>query len=381
MQDRLTDAIKERGAQIRIYGDTGVGKTSLVTFAANDVGAKMLTVSCMSSHDFGSILEESIKQIRGVRLSSYKTTRLSSAEAEGTGGYKFLASIRGKYSFSGGREKSFEIVEQTPVDLLIELMKNSGYKLLVLDNFQNVSDSYTRSLVAQLMEKLADDSDERAVSMVVIGIADDAKTLLGDSGSIRRRTTDIGVPRMPDDEIKEIFRAGFKILGLQIGTDLLEQLIFFSDGFPFFAHSLGLNVARAARHEGSRFIDRSVFAAGLVRCVREVDATYTDRVLRGEEAGGGVQPRKKILALLAGSRDREWTSADIERLWLERYGLKGGKKPVINPALGQLVKPEMGAILCRVNDRRPFRYRFEDPHFRPYLRLREAANLTGPSGF
>src|SRR6266542_1685858 len=97
--------------------------------------------------------------------------------------------------------------------------------------------------------------------MVVIGIADDADTLVGGSGSVRRRTTEIGVPRMPDDEISTIFHSGFRLLGLEVEENALRDLVFYCDGFPYFAHLLGLAVARDAGRSGERYVTRHMLDA------------------------------------------------------------------------------------------------------------------------
>lgn len=374
LQDLMSEALLEKGAQIRVFGDTGVGKTSLVTFVAEDLRMGRLSVECMTSHDYADLIEIAIKRIHGVKLVSYVKKRSNSLGAEVSGGWKFLASAKGTYRFQGAKERTFEIVEKEPLDLLLDLMAKSGYRLIVLDNFQNITDEVTRSMVAQTMEALADRADETGgISMVVIGIAHDAKSLLGHSGSFRRRTTDIGVPRMPDDEIAEIFTSGFKLLKLRIEAPLLDHLVFFSDGFPFFAHLLGLNIGRTARREDATTITGPMMARALARASNEVDATYSERVQMAEESGGEVQPRRRILELLAESSEREWTSNVVKQLWLDKFGGSAGKLGHINVALGQLIKPGMGSVLRRRNERKPFIYQFEDPHFRPFLRLRAAS--------
>ena len=95
-------------------------------------------------------------------------------------------------------------------------MQTEGYRILAFDNFQNV-DASERPAFGQAMEALSDCSEEMGdVKMVAIGIADDARTLVGGkSGSVLRRTKEIGVPRMSDREIENIFRSGFRLLGLR----------------------------------------------------------------------------------------------------------------------------------------------------------------------
>lgn len=381
LQDRIVEYLRQRGAQLRVFGDTGVGKTSLVTFAADEAKRKPLVVECRTSQDYVDLLEQAIRGIQGVRLTSYVRTRGVTGELEAQGGFKFLASIKGKITGSSGQSRSFEVVDKTPLDLLVDLMTEAGYSLLVLDNFHNVTDSATRTEVAQTMEVLSDRaSDTGDLKLVVIGIAEDANTLLTPSPSVRRRTVDIGVPRMPDDEIVSILRTGFGLLKLEASPSLLNHMVFYCDGFPFFTHLIGLNVSRATRRANEKRVAATHVAAGLLRSSNEVDETYAARVRMAVERGGAVQPKRRLLELLAQSPERTWTCAEAKVLWTARYPSNSSKLQFVDVAMGSLVKPENGQVLDRDMSTTPYRYRFADPHFRAYLRLQvelEAAPAPG----
>jgi hypothetical protein len=71
--------------------------------------------------------------------------------------------------------------------------------------------------------------------------------------------------------------------------------------YPNLAHLLGLNVARLLRRRGERNITIESVRGALERTAREVDEPLDDRVNRAFEAGGEVQPRKRILEVLAHS--------------------------------------------------------------------------------
>ncbi len=380
LQDRVVESLRQRGAQLRVFGDTGVGKTSLVTFAAAEAGREILTVECRTSFDYADILEQALGRIHGVRLSSYVKRREVSAEIEGQGGWKFLASIRGKITGATGQDRTFEIVDKSPLDLLIDLMAEKGYSLLVLDNFQNVIDRDTRTEVAQTMEVLADRADStRDIKMIVIGIAEDANTLLTPSQSVRRRTVDIGVPRMPDEEIRAILTTGFNLLHLPIDPSLEDHLVYYCDGFPFFTHLIGLNISRAARRGQASRITRAHISAGLLRTVNEVDETYAARVRMANERGGKVQPKRHLLQLLAQSTERTWTCGRAKQIWQVEYPSNSEKLQFIDVAMGSLIKKENGSVLTRDESTTPYRYRFSDPHFRAYLRLRAELGDVGGS--
>lgn len=381
LQDRVIEGLRQKGAQLRVYGDTGVGKTSLVAFAASEAGRNVLTVECRTAHDLGDLLEQAIRGIRGVHLTSYVKKRESSIEGSVSGGWKFLASITGKVSGKFGKERSFQVVDKTPLDLLVELMTEQGYNILVLDNFQNVTDPETRVEVAQILEVFSDRAPRTGdLKVVVIGIAEDAHTLLTPSASVRRRVVDIGVPRMPDDEIAGILTTGFDLLNLDIDDALVDHLVFYCDGFPYFTHLIGLNISRAARRADANEITRTHVAAGLLRTVNEVDETYATRVRMAYERGGEVQPKRRLLELFAQSAQRTWTASEAKAIWQAASGADVRKLGFIDVAMGSLIKPENGTVLERDETSSPFRYRFSDPHFRAFIRLQTEVGEATPLG-
>jgi hypothetical protein len=185
---------------------------------------------------------------------------------------------------------------------------------------------------------------------------------------VQRRTTEIGVPRMPDEEIVEIFQNGFRLLKLKAEKEALRNLVFYCDGFPYFAHLLGLAVTRNAARRDDAIIDKETVLAALARAAKDVSASFPKRINLAFEAGGTVQPRKSILRALCLSSEREWRSADV----VEAYGHVFGKPRdagFLHAALGELVKPSRGSVLARSGKEKHYVYRFSDPYLRPYLRM------------
>lgn len=368
LQDFLRDALLDRGGQVLIYGDTGVGKSSLLKYAAEDEGKQTVVVECMHSKSYTDLLEDAIRSLVDVRELSRSSSKTASTEVEGSGSVPLLVSLKGKIKGEYGRARTFEVVQKPLLDALVAAMREADRDILVLDNFQNVTDEDTRKLVSQTMEALSDRSIVTGdIKCVVIGIAEDAVSLLGPSGSYQRRTTEVGVPRMPNEEIKEILTRGFQLLKLEVPDALLGELVFYSDGFPFFAHLLGLNVARHARRAKAGLVDKDMITQALARAARDVDQSYESRLRMAFEAKGDVQPRKRILRVLSTSPKRQWRSADVVSAYAETYG--GPTGAFLHVALAQLIGPNRGAVLKRTGRPGDYIYQFSDPQMRPYLRI------------
>jgi hypothetical protein len=153
-----------------------------------------------------------------------------------------------------------------------------------------------------------------------------------------------------------------------VTPDPLANLIFYCDGFPYFAHLLGLAVSRQARRRGDDLIDKEAVTAALAQTVKDVSGSFPGRVKKAFEAGGKVQPRRRILQTLSLSENREWSGADVIDEYARIHELN--KDPgFLHAALGKLVKSSHGGILVRTGTPKRYVYRFSDPYLRPYLRM------------
>lgn len=99
---------------------------------------------------------------------------------------------------------------------------------------------------------------------------------------------------------------------------------------------------------------------------KAVSSSYAERTRLAYEAGGDVQPRRRILALLAKSPERVWTATEGVDLWEATYS---ESRRGLHSSLGQLADSKYGNILARRGTKRRYVFAFSDPHLRPYLRI------------
>lgn len=377
------DALRDRGGQVLMYGDTGVGKSSLLRYAAEAEDLDPVLVECTATTDYTEILDTIVRTLMDVKEVKVRRSTSVEASASAEASVPWFTKLVGTIKGVASKESEYSIVEKPILDVATDLMTTAGKSLIVLDNFQNIKSDETRELVAQLLERLSDRAsaisrDRPDIKCVVIGIAEDATSLLGTSRSYLRRTAQIGVPRMPDDEIRALLTRGFGLLGIDVPDQIMEKFVFYSDGFPYFAHLVGLYVSRAALRapnspDGTATVGHEQLKAALTEAARSVTASYSDRVRLARENGGGVRPRTQIMGMLADSTERMWTSADIQKMWAEQVGPRDGYN-FMHVALGQLVTEKHGSILKRTGKPKSYLYRFTDPHIRPFLRITSAEN-------
>ena len=371
LQDRVRDALRERGGQLIMFGDAGVGKSTLLKYAAEDESMKVLSIRTRSM-SFDKLIDTAIREVTMER--EVEVIRRQGSGAGGEVGITSHVTIKGHLKNEKGQDVRVEFIEREPLLALADTLATEGYRILAFDNFHNVKPE-DREAFAQALEVFSDSAEETGdLKMVLLGIADDADSLVGSgsgSGSVRRRMIEIGVPRMPDDEISSILASGFRLLGLECEQNALRDLIFYCDGFPYFAHLLGLNVARDARKTEARAISVPTLEAALANVAKQVEGSFPTRIAQAFERGGTVQPRRRILHTMCASSRREWSSSDVVEEYAKLYNLPADRDPgFLHAALGALVKPERGEVLSRRGKPKRYVFRFSDPYMRPYLRMR-----------
>lgn len=382
LQEVLEDALIEQGAQVVIFGDTGVGKTSLLKYVAEDQNFGLLTINCNSNDTFDTLLEKCIRGLIDSKEIRYSSERSLSGSGGISGEGKsrvfplitFRGSAKADIGISRGQKTEVEVVDETPIEAIKTAMVAAGVDILSFDNFQNVSKAEDRRLVSEMMEHFSDAASTSGnLKIAVIGIADDIESLIFDSGSFRRRVCEVEVPRMPDNEIRSVLESGFTLLGLQADAAVLDKLVFYSDGFPFFAHLLGLSIGRTVRRRDEYDALNAEVADGdletaIRSAITSVSQSYEPHYKAAVEASGKTRPRSTILDVLANSTQREWSGPQIISAWQEVNGDRTGYE-FLYTALGQLSGEKYGQVLRRKGARTNYTYRFSDPYMRPYIRL------------
>jgi AAA domain len=366
LQDRFQDRLNEPGRQIVLYGDTGVGKTSLVTYICETQDVPMIRVEC--GQPFDAMLMESLARA-GITEESFEAIERKSA----------YAGVRGTLAvlFAGGRhdledtvrERSYPVSIQTAAR---EALSVQGIRVLFLDNFENLRPREYREQAAveivQLMKACADRAD--GVKVIVAGIPFEAEQLMAIDEATGRRTAQIEVPRMPDEELDEILRKGEAKLGIEFDADCRTTIIRYSDGFPYYTHLHALHAVRRALRDGRVRVMFDDFMNALDSIIDDTDLTLRRQYEDAAETTGTVKVRRSIMEAIARTEKQELTFREIKASFREihqKYDMK--QADLINPHLSALVEKYhvlQSRGLPKSKDRL---YRFANPLMRAYVRL------------
>jgi Cdc6-like AAA superfamily ATPase len=226
----LFAAVDQPGQHAVVFGERGVGKTSLVTVAAETLAATNVITArttCDRSDDFETVWRKALDEL-------------------------LLTTSRPGVGFAGHpRESRVTGASLLPDDATPHSVKRSLQRLgvdrrlaIFVDEFDRLEQDEVRVLFADTIKALSDQLPR--VTIVLIGVADDVDQLVADHQSIERALQLIHMPRMSDDEIAEIVTRGLEAARVSVDQDALDRIVETAEGLPHYAHLFGQLAGRIA---------------------------------------------------------------------------------------------------------------------------------------
>lgn len=240
--ERIRTALAMRGRQIFIYGDRGVGKTSLAQTAAyryQSADATPILTSCHAESTFESVMQDILLKLRG--RTPYQTKKLASEkETKSASLAKIGLSFQGSIENSAQIEESYAqpVRDANAAALLLthESKNHSTSPIAVIDEFDRMESVKERGKFADFLKQLGD--QEVPIKFIFCGIADTFDDLLDAHGSAHRYFDGIKVERLNVSSRWEIIDKSASALGLTVDNNVRHRIAAISDGFPYYIHLL-----------------------------------------------------------------------------------------------------------------------------------------------
>jgi Holliday junction resolvasome RuvABC ATP-dependent DNA helicase subunit len=361
--DQIINAISQKGYHAVLYGDRGVGKTSLSNVLVEflgDLGQDMFLMpraNCDASDDFTSLWK---KVLRGISLTHSRSGIGFTAEA-----------IRSSQSVV---EMLPEAITPDDVRRALEKLSIGNSMILIFDEFDRLKSKITTVMMADTIKSLSDHGVDATI--MLIGVADSVDALIGEHQSVERALVQVRLPRMSRNEVQQIVTKGTTKLGLGVTVDALNEIGTLSQGLPYVTHLLALHTCRDALSRKSLILELQDVQSGVKQSLgqwqQSVITTY-------HNATHSHQPEnifKEVLAAcaLASQDETGYFSAAAVRHPLRLITGKNYDIPNFARHLNEFTKPERGAILKRTGETRRVRYRFDSPLIKPYIVMRSVAD-------
>ncbi|MCG3126591.1 MAG: hypothetical protein CHACPFDD_01442 [Phycisphaerae bacterium] len=371
---RLEEEINAPGRHVAIFGERGVGKTSLARLAYFFVKRdeeRTHFVRCSKASTFDTVFAE-------VLASAGVEVVLSGVESEGEQeGRLGIGSIGAAVIRRSTRTyRRIDAGPEITPKLLIDQMGNRN-DLIIIDEYDRVEDTATHTRLAELIKHFSDAG--ATCKFLLVGVAETLTELIGKHESLSRSLAQIKLDRMSDEELLQIIEKAEAHLRVSFKGEIARRLIRLADGFPYFVHLIGRHAARTAGEEllknpkANLVVAEQEYAAGLHLAIENAEHSLPDQYQRAIITTR--RPSEKftlILWAMALSDEREVQVKDVA----QSIGFFTGEAPKpggFNWNLGELVSEKRGNVLTKV---REGWYKFANPLMRPYVRsLMERENI------
>lgn len=361
--ERLVMSMMEPGA-IVLFGERGVGKTSLLNFAEGIVKKHRVVIRTVggAGETYGSMWKNALGEI------------IMNKEVRGIG---FDATPGSSWqSFTHSIDKDSGVG-----DVLAVLKRLPAKIVFAFDEFDRLESDVTTTRFADTIKAITDYG--LPVCIVLVGVGDDLSDLLQAHESIERSIRTVHLARMLDIELEDIVSRGMQALGMAMDNDALSWIVLVSRGLPHYTHLLAYHATISALNEKSLKVDFGHVTSGSYDALHEIEATVREHYKRATATGRKDATYKEVLtacALTSTDEQGYFRPVDVCEP-LSRVLGKPATLASFSSKLSAFAKPNRDHVLtCNQRGGRP-RYRFSNPLLQPYTILRGVKDGILPVDF
>jgi len=349
----VMEAFQTRGRHAILYGERGVGKTSLANIAkalASTLEMVAVKVNCDSDDEFASIWK---KVFRAITFLQQKQQPGFERDPK-TQTVSLEALLPDKPS---------------PDDIQRILLAGGKPSLIVIDELDRVRSQSTTRRLADTIKTLSDNSVD--ATLVLVGVADSVTDLIAEHLSIERALVQLQMPRMSASELSEIIDKGLAQCGMTIAPRSRERIVALSQGLPHYTHSLTLYAGVSAINDGGSAIGDADVDAAVRQAVKNAQQSVLQLYHRATSSPRRENLYGKVLlaAAMAPVDQLGYFAAADVRDPMRRVSGKRYQIPAFSKHLNDFCESTKGPILQKTGVKRKFRFRFINPLMQPFVIL------------
>jgi Cdc6-like AAA superfamily ATPase len=358
----IADAVHQTGLHAVIYGERGVGKTSL----SNVVGATIWALDGGPEQSSPRIV---VKTVVASGDTFSDIWRKLFREITWNDNRPTIGLIPGQRPAKSLTE-AFGLQETLDVDTVRRVLASMPRSVFIIDEFDRASKT-TSQPFADLIKALSDFAID--VTVMLVGVADTVDKLISDHASIGRALMQVQLPRMKPDELQGILSNGEKSLGVSFSHEAEDLIVKMSQGLPHYTHLIGLNSVRsAALKRYSKTITKDDVFDALKTAVKSAEQSTATKYGKATHSAQTDALYKHVLLACAIT-----AAASHDSLGYFNPASIGAPlssildRPVVvatfNNHLSEFTQDKRGEVLEREGQARGYRYRFRDPLLVPYV--------------
>jgi hypothetical protein len=365
-QDEVQSIIEQLntpGEHSLLYGERGVGKSSLAIIASQLLLMKLLSgklyhYRCDSSTNFESILSSALKDA-GVDTTITQIGATSKKD-------KWFGL---KLPFADGGCNNGREITETRIGASGLLSPSKAAEILgsirglqVIDEADRLKNSRDKLMLAEFIKHLSD-SDAK-FKVLVVGIADTGGDLIESHESICRCLRETKLNRMKNSELELIVTEGSKKLQLSFDDAVIDKIVELSAGYPHFTHLLALKCAEHAISSNYKRIEMKHLRQATHSAIKDAEGTLK-RMYKDAIRSSNTEMYVVVLKAAASLKQTEFSARDLREAIYEQNGKEISQQALTN-YFRKLVSEDSSTILRRTGKGV---YRFNDPRMPSYIRI------------
>jgi uncharacterized protein len=232
----IDQALCAPGRSIFIYGDRGVGKTSLaqtVAYSHQSANHDAVLLACAPETTFNQLMAGALTALKE-RKETGPTATVHSAKL----GFKGFGLEVGRTRQELGQQVQTALDLNSTVAALLQVgsARNNENTVVVIDEFDRIASEQERSHFADFIKQTGD--QRVPIKFVYCGVSESMQKLLGAHGSCYRYLDGIELRGLTYDARFEIIDAAAKALGVTVDSHPRFRIAAISDGFPYYVHRM-----------------------------------------------------------------------------------------------------------------------------------------------
>jgi Cdc6-like AAA superfamily ATPase len=356
----LMSVIAQPGRHAVIYGERGVGKTSLAAVMAILVQGTTIAArtNCDGTDSYSSVWRKALDEI--VILRKFPAFGFSDEVQQA------IATAASELPTEGD-------ISPNDVKNVLRLIGSVHNIVVFIDEFDRLEDSAARALFADTVKTLSDQLVPATI--VLVGVADNVEELIQEHPSVERAVAQIRMPRMSEDELAEIVTRGVASIPMGIERNATHRITDLSQGLPHYTHLLAQAAAQAAVEHDAETITLEHVHSATERAINQAEESIISAYHRAVMSTRPTLYRQVVLACaLAKGDDLGYFAAADVREPLSSIMKKFYDIPTFSPHLNALSEKPRGQMLQKIGSTRKFRFRFRSPLLQPYVIMRGLAD-------
>ncbi len=335
----LLGVIYERGGHAVLYGERGVGKSSLANTIADKIPDAVTNIKIYKDN---CRPDDSFFDLWSKMLWDFKFDGVDASE------------------FLKDEAREFVVVK------ILESLPKATQYVFMFDEFDRITSASVKISMADTIKHFSDYPQN--ITIVIVGVGFSIDELFGAHPSIQRCCRQVPMPRMSDFELLDILNERYFELGLSVADDMKQKLVNLAQGLPGFAHLAGREAALSAIRRKSRTIEDFDYAVSVKESVRRAQESIVSSYNKATYSAKENIYKEVLLACSLAERDDrgKFSASDVRK----SLSVLLGRKVEISAFarhLAAFCDKDRGPVLRKTGKRKSFQYQFIEATLQPYI--------------